>query len=466
MSDATVLLPAELLADIFDMCVPPGEDGVNGLSDTTTADEEVERLAKQYLLDLSQVCSRWHSIVMDTPLLWRIIVVDTTLWLDVDVDIPILIQLVQNSLDRGKSCPLVLQVAVDDDESYSFEVLRLLSQHAPRWYKVHFWSEFQSMRSIASAKGNLGLLTELKLSQIDEWGEFDVFELAPSLTNLSITSWGTFVLSIPWNQIKHLRYHNYEANDIVNTLSILRNDLPRRAQCKLFMSAIHMDSEIDLPPIESDMYGLWLTIKVTAETTASALLGAILACLTLHGVKQLGLEGKTSSNSPLSWSQSQFLAFASRSSLHTSLRHLEICRTTITDEELLDCLTILPLLEELLVDDNPRAPHTVITDAFLRRLILTPSPSSLVPRLNFLCLTSLLNFSDSVLWDVIASRGVPAKPDAFVFEMKIYWLSGRSRELSADLISRSLELEENGDLNFTYKPDPEEAALAEADEES
>lgn len=54
--DFTQRLPAELWTEIFDMCSPPGEDGFDGLSDTTTPEQEVERLAKKYLLRLSQVC--------------------------------------------------------------------------------------------------------------------------------------------------------------------------------------------------------------------------------------------------------------------------------------------------------------------------------------------------------------------------------------------------------------------------
>lgn len=50
--DFTLQLPAELLAEIFDMCSTPG-DGF--LSDATTPYQEVERLAKNYLLQLSQV---------------------------------------------------------------------------------------------------------------------------------------------------------------------------------------------------------------------------------------------------------------------------------------------------------------------------------------------------------------------------------------------------------------------------
>lgn len=45
-------LPNELLVEIFDLCSPPGADLI---SDTTTPEEEEDRVARNYLLQLSQV---------------------------------------------------------------------------------------------------------------------------------------------------------------------------------------------------------------------------------------------------------------------------------------------------------------------------------------------------------------------------------------------------------------------------
>jgi hypothetical protein len=52
--ELAVQAPPELLVEIFEMCSPLGEDDF-GLSDKTTPVQEVERLAKRYLLQLSQV---------------------------------------------------------------------------------------------------------------------------------------------------------------------------------------------------------------------------------------------------------------------------------------------------------------------------------------------------------------------------------------------------------------------------
>ncbi|KAJ7647980.1 hypothetical protein FB45DRAFT_734246, partial [Roridomyces roridus] len=60
-------LPNELLENIFDMCAPPS---AHKLSFSDTPSEELTRLAKGHLLQLSQVCSRWHKIALETPRLW------------------------------------------------------------------------------------------------------------------------------------------------------------------------------------------------------------------------------------------------------------------------------------------------------------------------------------------------------------------------------------------------------------
>jgi len=141
-----------------------------------------------------------------------------------------------------------------------------------------------------------------------------------------------------------------------------------------------------------------------------------------------------------------------------------MARTTIDEDELTACLAGLPLLEQLIIadvdGDHADATHTLITDTLLRRLTYQMADRPVVvPRLNFLCLTSLLHFSDDVYWEFIASRLVPARWNGIVLEAKVYYLEGRSRDLSAEFISKVLEYEAKGELSFTVRPDPEEELL-------
>ncbi|KAF8142706.1 hypothetical protein K438DRAFT_1994707 [Mycena galopus ATCC 62051] len=430
--DPTVHLPAELLAEIFDMCSPPGEDGFNGLSDMTTPVQEVERLAKKYLLQLAQVCSRWHVLIMGTQMLWRTLIVDTTLWSESNVSPTMLLGLAASSLDRGGTYPLTIQVAVDDVESHGPEFLKLLCQHSQRWQQIHFWGGFLASQTIAVVRGNLPLLERLEISQTDDWLEFNVFVVAPRLTHFTVRGWGSQVPSVPWGQIRQFRYTSFDPLDLPNSLALLGNGFPALAHCYL---TVNVRGTVPLIPVVSKVSGFSLTLAV--DDAALEYLGAILECLTLPCLDTLSLQGIYGTDEhPLSWHQHHFLSFASRSSLDASLTSLEIARTTIDADELVACLAVLPLLEQLVVADDNDVPHNLITDSLLRRLTWTPDPACLVPRLDFVALTSLLDFSEDVYWDFVTSRLIPARWDEEFF-------------------SKGQDLEARGELNFTARLDPE-----------
>jgi hypothetical protein len=119
---------------------------------------------------------------------------------------------------------------------------------------------------------------------------------------------------------------------------------------------------------------------------ARGTVGAILACLTLPFLAHLRF---IRHDAPaLSWAHTQFVEFALRSSLLTSSEVYAM----IEEQELLDCLSLLHVLELYLWDSAGQTfgdrPNVVITDNLLRRLTWSPNHPSLVPGLNFLCLTS------------------------------------------------------------------------------
>ncbi|KAJ6516612.1 hypothetical protein C8R47DRAFT_1063299 [Mycena vitilis] len=395
---------------------------------------------------------------MGTPMLWRTIIVDTTLWSQSNTKPATLLELLSVSLDRGGSYPLTVRVAVEDEASHGTEVLNLLSRHSHRWQVAHFWTGFQSFQSIASARGYLPLLEKLEISQNDDWDEFDVFEVAPRLTRFTVTGWGTRVPTVPWSQIQWLSYQSFEPNLLAEGLSLLREDFPANNRCDLTMNALDI-VDINLPSIVSNVASFILTLEVDVlQEPPVEVLGLILASLTLPCLDTLGLMGKAG-EPPLSWHQQHFLAFASRSLLHDNLVTLELSRTTISDDALIECLSLMPLLEQLIIADCEEVPHALITDSLLRRLVWTADPPALVPRLSFLCLTTLLRFSDDVYWDLITSRLVPARWAGLLLEAKIYWLHSRERDFPADCIEKGVDLEAEGEMNFTARLDPEDALL-------
>ncbi|KAJ6556638.1 hypothetical protein DFH09DRAFT_923448 [Mycena vulgaris] len=192
-------LPAELLVEIFEMCSPPSAEDI---SPDITPSEELHRLAKHHLLQLSQVCSRWHDIAMSTPRLWSKIVVQTSRWTGSTASSAIFLGLLASSLQRGGNFPLTIALA----SSYPFDgvegpVLTTLALHSQRWRDVHFDIDPRLLLWIACAKGNLLSLEILELRmQIDLQTEVmvDVFEVAPRLRALTLGGWASKFPRFPW----------------------------------------------------------------------------------------------------------------------------------------------------------------------------------------------------------------------------------------------------------------------------
>ncbi|KAJ7926201.1 hypothetical protein B0H13DRAFT_1470188, partial [Mycena leptocephala] len=81
-------LPPEILCEIFASFSSPTE-------------------YKSELLQISHVCVRWRSLVMDTPRLWSNIAIDASMWTP---ESDRFIQLLRLCLERGARHPLTLSV--------------------------------------------------------------------------------------------------------------------------------------------------------------------------------------------------------------------------------------------------------------------------------------------------------------------------------------------------------------------
>ncbi|KAJ7146976.1 hypothetical protein C8R44DRAFT_973518 [Mycena epipterygia] len=379
-------LPPELLIEIFEMCAPPG---VHYISETTTPIEELERLAKKYLLQLSQVCSHWYGLVMGTARLWSTIVVDTTLWSEIPASPPTLIDLVVRSLEHSGSHPLSLQCAVSIADSNHELVLELLAQHSGRWRQLYFWNDLPSFQIIAAVKGNLPLLEGLDISNQNNshWTDTGSFAVAPRLNKVTFTGNAAQIPTLPWGQILDFIYYNSGWNDLVDALNLIHR-LSTNSRCDLSLDISDISIPIHFPPIVSNVSRLFMffTADPNQEQTTE-ILGAVLASLTLPCLQELGLCRQPNAP-PLFWHQHHFLTFASRSALHANLTVFEI-QAIIQDEELLQCLSVLPVLEQLVVWDCEDPSHSVITDNLLRGLVWRPDYACIVPSLNWLWFSSI-----------------------------------------------------------------------------
>ncbi|KAJ6461847.1 hypothetical protein C8R47DRAFT_1159098 [Mycena vitilis] len=438
----------ELLAKIFELCLP--EDGYS-ISDDTTPKEEVDRVAHWYLLQLAQVSSLWHTIAMGTPRLWSSIVVDTNMWRKCPISSASLFALLERALKRSGNHPLKLQVGGLQDDPECRPVFELLSRHAPRWQEVYFWSDLASSTFLAGAKGHLDRLEMLILSA--NWGEVDIFQVAPRLNTVSFSGPAADIPGIPWSQLRAFTYIGEIEMDPWTGLSLLGRCHPTTSFCfdADFPPRFH---DIPLPHLSSNVQSLILRLTFGEVSAfgercpfAAYYVGKIFESLTLPSLQSLTLIPATvDSRAPPGWNMDHFLMLAERSSFHNHLVTLQI-HTLITDVELLRALSVLPLLESLIVlDYTSHGEHISITDTLLHGLTRHADDTVLIPNLNFLSFTTLLRFTDSVYLAFVASR-VSEHMDISL-ETRIWLLPGRQRELSPQLLTELSELESQQEFGF------------------
>jgi hypothetical protein len=134
------------------------------------------------------------------------------------------------------------------------------------------------------------------------------------------------------------------------------------------------------------------------------------------------------------------------------------------DDELLECLSVVPLLQQLDLQDYHQSDayeipdHAVITDKLLHGLIPTDSDRCLVPHLMYMGLSSLLRFTDSTYLDLIRSRvdfGRDRRGLYRPFQSNLWWIAGHKRELAPDCALQLSELAQQGNLIFVFEQDPD-----------
>ncbi|KAJ7137576.1 hypothetical protein C8R43DRAFT_1109862 [Mycena crocata] len=444
-------IPTELLVEIFDMTSPfdPESNFFDEIPEL-----EVERLAKTYLLDISQVCSYWHSAAMGTPRLWADLSVDVTLWTESDMT---QFDLVATSLQRSANCPLTMGIVVVDG-GISRQLIELLVRHSHRWKDVCLWMDPRSFEFLAAARGHLPILQRLDISGVTDETflgfRFDAFELAPKLTKFGLRFWSSDLPVLPWGQLTKIRYDNEGSPNLSNGFELMRS-LQTASVYHLHANVSCISLPVTLLPVASNIAGP-LTIEITPSADpaeAQGVLTAILDALTLSSLRHILLFSKPGAP-PLLWAQTpDFMAFASRSSLHASLTVLEI-KVVILDGEFLQCLSVLPSLETLSIHDceDIDGGHAVITDNLLRRLTWVPDEDNLIPRLNYLKIFSLLRFQDDLFWEFIVSRILPGRCTYGPFETDIFWLLGSDRQFSSEFTNRLVSLKKKGDLYLVIGP--------------
>ncbi|KAJ7315387.1 hypothetical protein DFH08DRAFT_1040089 [Mycena albidolilacea] len=298
--------------------------------------------------------------------------------------------------------------------------LRLLAAHSERWRAAEFSCDVSNFHHLASAKGKLPSLQYLKLNASGKALEtMDIFGVTPNLTSLTISG-----ALIPRN-----------GQTIPPSTPLLH--------CYRSKAGGSLDGAV---------LGVGLVTSNTFGHCIEAF-DAMLAGLTLPHLQRLTLwiHRVQYPEFRLPWRHAEFLAFSMRSSFHTHLKALHLPHVLITEKELVECLLLQPLLQQLNISDHQRVKyssedHILMTSSFFQSLIRTADSMCLVPQLRSLVCHSLLRFDDAVYLKFLLSR----LEKGCTFETELFWFPLHSRELCPDVMTQIQELRAQRQLAFSF----------------
>ncbi|KAJ7753741.1 hypothetical protein B0H16DRAFT_761934 [Mycena metata] len=459
-------LPDDMLLEIFHLCSPLQQPTYYDDWKEYHKEDPMSKLQRatpryRYLLQLAQVCASWRGLIMDSPALWAKIETDFTHLVtrkEYGASEPILaVEIFAVSrvfLGRSAIAPLQIQLRSRHFGLLPYgPVLDCMVQQSHRWTHAKIWADSPSedFAAFASVRGNLPVLENLHVSNLRD--DCNFFEFAPRLTELTLEEPIAPHPKLPWGQIQTLSYAQLYSDELNDALSHLSRcpQLTSLAFLRLYISD-GVDPVI-LPPLISDIGSLAFGfILESHHHTESPIVSELLGCFTLRRAHTLRFETE---ESPLPWSHTAFLALCSRSSLHDTLRTLEIDNLTISGAQLLECLSALPRLEALSISDPNHYPSSpekfLITDPLLRGLTLEPDCEDLVPHLHTFDCKSFMQFKASSYLDFIASRVGPGRNAAGPFQSSI--LHFRDIQVDPLLVQGLNELVRRQELRFRLECD-------------
>ncbi|KIK69212.1 hypothetical protein GYMLUDRAFT_35280 [Collybiopsis luxurians FD-317 M1] len=160
---------------------------------------------------LSSVCSHWRAIVIETPSLWRKILLPD-----------LSINQLQIHLQRSRSYPLSIHIYTP----YVFDdcLLTLVAQHSERWEEAFLFMPVELYTSLSSIRGRIPLLKRLTFIALKplQVVHFNGFEIAPALREVALRpliARSTSKFPIPIVQLTKLRCNFYNTSFLCSYLA-------------------------------------------------------------------------------------------------------------------------------------------------------------------------------------------------------------------------------------------------------
>ncbi|ESK85708.1 hypothetical protein Moror_9891 [Moniliophthora roreri MCA 2997] len=366
-------LPLELLTRIFFMARDEGNEGWSTC---------------RVPLTLSHVCSRWRALVHSQPALWCII--DAKFRVDdVESFACRILEFTKFCLERSQPKPINVTLTTPEDvygpedelqlaykRHLHKEVLVVLLASCSRWKVADLLLWSQDAMHFTSHKMDFPILEELKMCFQDEAREFRSQEAIISAPRLSQMHLGGMEYGClrPMNLdgLTQLTMEDYHIDDL---LYILQHS-PNLSDLKL-TGFIDRNRQSFYLPVTSRMKSLRVELLSNGGDIFEQL------CLPLLTMLEV-------MDSPREWNEHldvpQLCQFISRS--RPAITHLRLSTITLSPEEVMSTLALLPTITHLRLEAGFGTWDTETMKRFLCRMTVErdSTDSILLPNLMLLCL--------------------------------------------------------------------------------
>ncbi|KAJ7033668.1 hypothetical protein C8F04DRAFT_1103762 [Mycena alexandri] len=417
-----VLLPTEILAEIFIICLPNQQSKWDFYR--IVGNPRTLRSHEAPLL-VANVCRRWREVAVSTPRLW----LSLGLGKDGSIDST---GVVLAWISRSQPYPLSFTMNRILPPAQAVEELK---SHCDRWSAVEVVIPEGRSRLFNDVRGRLSSLTQLCL-ELETKCTVESFAEAPRLERLHLISGADSIsVLLPWHQLTRLTCEDLTDLECINTLRNCRALI----DCDFigYDTLRSRETILSFPPI---MHPYITSFKIYGEATVDAL-----RLLELPSLRIFEMDVEDDCEI--------LISFFARS--HCQLESL--CLKRIEGQHLIRCLPFLTSLVSLEI----RTGHELLDHQLLRRLTYD---STVLPNLRSFDLNLDLRWYDRTVTegsmrDMILSRclGVDAPRSARLHTFRlVYQNDGEDDAVLVELAAELKPLVDPKMVEFTISPDSNE----------
>jgi hypothetical protein len=319
-------LPCELLSEIFLHCAGGGVDAVSTI---------------RMPLLTTQICKEWRAIAISTPSLW------CRLFLSINErQVASHSELAATLLARSGLCPLTIYIFWEEHPyTSSHPVLDIIAQHSHHWYNMLLFLPMRAFPAFSAIKGCLPLLTELTLGTEDDIFPYpllldpalEMFESAPQLRCFESINLSPHVFRLPWAQLRRCPMMSAAVDECID---VLRRS-PNLEECRFICLCRSFSTPHPLVPVQlSHLRSISIMIPTWNPYVD---VNDLFEHLTSPLLRSLEIYDLQSTLGP------QFFSFLSRS---PDIERLGLRRTSLTDEDVIQCLRAVPSLIHLDIEEQ------------------------------------------------------------------------------------------------------------------